>query len=532
MGIDWQDVVHAARISARLLFGRVKTRPASSAFLPLVLPLVVLLALSRANAADHFLTIGGGDSPSYNQVSLEKNVLFYQRLVRDLEGPQIEHDVYFADGLAGSRDVQYVAADQVPRVNLLLARLFNQEEGVDIRYRPHQIPNVRGSSTRRSLENWFDTTGTRLRDGDRLFIYFTGHGGPGNPPRNTTISLWNERVMSVGEFSQLLDKISPSVKVVLIMVQCHSGGFADVIFNSGRAGARLSNARRCGFFATVPERNAAGCTADTSEDDYKDYSTYFFAALGGKTRTGQAVKPFDYDRDGRISLAEAHAYTVLNEETIDIPLATSDVFLRQFSKLRGNGLLGVESPLDSLLEHASPTQRAIVEGLAQQLNLRGGAEVASARQLADKINNDKKDSEKQRTQRWNEADNIAKGITRRLARRWPELTSPWNPQVPQTLKEQGAEIQKAIESDRSFMRFQRAYDQFQAATDKDLTLEHQWAKTQRFLYTVESVALAANLEQVAAPPIVARYKQMLGDEASTFPEAPDTSSERTSEVRQ
>ena len=104
--------------------------------------------------------------------------------------------------------------------------------------------------------------------------------------------------------------------------------------------------------------------------------------------------------------------------------------------------------------------------------------------------------------------------------------------MPQTLKEQGAEIQKAIESDRSFMRFQRAYDQFQAATDKDLTLEHQWAKTQRFLYTVESVALAANLEQVAAPPIVARYKQMLGDEASTFPEAPDTSSERTSEVRQ
>ena len=171
----------------------------------LLIALVLLFAAPRIRAADHFLTIGGGDSPSYNQVSLEKNVLFYQRLLRDLEGPQIEHDIFFADGLAGSRDVQYVASSEVPRVNLLLARLFNQEEGIDLRYRPHNIPNVRGASTRKSLENWFDTTGSRLRDGDRLFIYFTGHGGPGNPPRNTNISLWNERAMSVGEFTFLLD---------------------------------------------------------------------------------------------------------------------------------------------------------------------------------------------------------------------------------------------------------------------------------------------------------------------------------------
>jgi hypothetical protein len=491
----------------------------------LLLGLVLLLASQQALAADHFLSIGGGDSPSYTQVSLEKNVLFYQRLLGELEGPRVEHDIYFADGMAGSRDVQYVASSEVPRVNLLLARLFNQEEGVNLRYRPHQIPNLRGASSRKSLENWFDTTGSRLRDGDRLFIYFTGHGGPGNPPRNTTISLWNERAMSVGEFTFLLDKISPGVKVVLIMVQCHSGGFADVIFPGGRAGPRLATARRCGFFATVPERNAAGCTADISEEDYHDYSTYFFAALGGKTRTGQAVPSGDYDRDGRVSLAEAHAYTVINSETIDIPLATSDVLLRQFSRLRGNGLMGVESPMESLLEHASPTQRVIVEGLARELNLRADSEVTSARQLAERTNNDKKDSEKQRTQRWTEADNIAKGITRRLTRRWPELSSPWNPQVPQLLKEQGDDIRRAIESDRSYPRFGRAYDQFQAATDKDLSLEHQWAKTQRFLYTVESVALAANLEQVAAPQIVARYRQMLGDEAGTLPQVPPASSE-------
>jgi hypothetical protein len=480
--------------------------------------LALVFCLTPASwGRDHFLTIGGGDSPSYNQVSLEKNVLFFQRLLRDLEGAGVEHDVLFADGLAGSRDVQYVAADKLPRVNLLLARLFNQEEGVNLQYRPHQIPGVRAASTRRSIETWFDNDGRRLGDGDRLFIYFTGHGGEGNPQRNTTISLWNERSMNVWDFAGLLDRLSPKVQVVLIMVQCHAGGFADVIFNGGRAGPRLSSARRCGFFATTPDRNAAGCTADTSEEDYRDYSTYFFAALDGKTRTGATVAPPDYDHDGRVSLAEAHAYTVLNADTIDLPLTSSDVFLRQFSRTRGEGFLTADSSFESLLSHASPSQKATLEGLARQLSLRPGSEVASARQFADRFASDKKDSEKQRTQRWTDADNLAKGITRRLTRRWPELASPWNPSVPQLLKDQGAEIQLTIETDRLFGRFERAYAQFQAATDKDLALDHQWAKCQRFLYTAESVALSANLEKVAGANIITRYRQIVADEAGTFP---------------
>ena len=36
-----------------------------------------------AMAKDHFLTIGGGSSASNNQVSLEKNVLYLQRFLKD-----------------------------------------------------------------------------------------------------------------------------------------------------------------------------------------------------------------------------------------------------------------------------------------------------------------------------------------------------------------------------------------------------------------------------------------------------------------
>src|ERR1700679_2627807 len=92
-------------------------------------PFLVLAALSAANvcAADHFLAIGGGDSPSNNQVSLEKNILFFQRLLCDSEGAGIAPDVLFSDGPGGSRDIQFVPAEDPPRLNLLMSRLFNQE---------------------------------------------------------------------------------------------------------------------------------------------------------------------------------------------------------------------------------------------------------------------------------------------------------------------------------------------------------------------------------------------------------------------
>ena len=63
----------------------------------------------------------------------------------------------------------------------------------------------------------------------------------------------------------------------------------------------MSGANRCGFFATVHDRKAAGCTADIDEANYQEYSTYFFAALRGKTRTGTPITPPDYDGDGRVS---------------------------------------------------------------------------------------------------------------------------------------------------------------------------------------------------------------------------------------
>src|SRR2546421_3383277 len=355
-----------------------------------LLALLLAVGSTAFAAGDHFLVIGGGSQPSENQVSLEKNILFFQQLLRDSEGPDVRPDVFFADGLAGTRDVQFVSAEKPRRVNQLLAQIFTPDNDTFYAYRPHQIPNVRGPSNRRALTNWFNNDGARLGEGDRLFIYFTGHGGPGRPERNSTMAMWEDRSLNVADFSSMLDRLSPKVQVVLLMVQCHAGGFADVIFRDGRPGARLTSARRCGFFATAFDRRAAGCTADVDEEDYHDYSTTFLAAMAGKTRTGQRVAPPDYNGDGRVSLAEAHAYVLLHSDTIDLPVTTSDVLLRQFSRENGTDLMRSDGPYEELIQHASASQRAVLEGLSDQLELKGNSRTFAARNLADRLDAQRK----------------------------------------------------------------------------------------------------------------------------------------------
>ena len=135
------------------------------------------------------------------------------------------------------------------------------------------------------------------------------------------------------------------------MVQCFSGGFADVIYDQADPRRGLSPRNRCGFFATTFDRTAAGCTPDIMLDDYREYSTYFWAALCGHTRTGKPVEQPDFLDDGRIGMSEAHAYTMIHSETVDIPVKTSDTFLRQYSRLpdnRDQSLLSPDIPFDRL----------------------------------------------------------------------------------------------------------------------------------------------------------------------------------------
>ena len=63
----------------------------------------------KVSAKDYLLTIGGGYEPAGNQASLEANVLFFQRVVREKYPGPVEHQIYFADGFDDQDDLQVMA---------------------------------------------------------------------------------------------------------------------------------------------------------------------------------------------------------------------------------------------------------------------------------------------------------------------------------------------------------------------------------------------------------------------------------------
>ena len=101
--------------------------------------LAMSVGQSSANAfEDYFLTIAGGYSPTANQVSLEKNVLFFQRLLKDQELHSRPQDIFFADGFENGRTLQIKDVNSVPLPNKLMAEFFGSMRNLGLSYRPHR----------------------------------------------------------------------------------------------------------------------------------------------------------------------------------------------------------------------------------------------------------------------------------------------------------------------------------------------------------------------------------------------------------
>ena len=429
-------------------------------------------------AEDFFLTIGGGYSPSGNQASLENNVLFFQRALRDNGLHEKPSDLFFADGDAEEHDLQVMDPNSVPKANRLMAEFFGSRTDLGLSYRNHRVPDVRGSTKPDNIRRWFKEVGSEMQADDRLLIYVTAHGNRSSNRQdafNTTIATWNNTSIKMTDFVQMLDTLPEGVQVVAVMVQCHAGGFARFIFNGGDPDQGLSPQRRCGFFATVHDRPAAGCTSEVDELSYVEYSTYFWAALTGRTRTGEEIELPDYDGDGVICFDEAHAYTVLTADTIDLPVKSSGEFLTEYSRFgndKNPGLLENDESYALILGFASPTQRAILEGLSEQLELSGDNRIVDAWRAT------QRDSGRGNSRRRREpstSEPLRRKIASDLLREWPELANVLNPVAIELLTSRSDEFIQAIEEHADYETYRELADQ--AVPDA----EKRKVKYERFL---------------------------------------------------
>jgi len=353
----------------------MKSRPRITA-IPLALGLAVCVAASISRNGPLFahtqagpfrtLIVGGGPDIEHNQAAIESNVRYVMRLLPTGASSR----VLFTDGDPQSKNI------------------LCEDEDKKTYYRTPQITKIDGPSDLAHVKSELSTMSADVAANPSrpVLLYFTGHGSPNpesqNPQDaasrfdNNEYDLWDHHELPVKTLAGSLKNFPKQTPITLIMVECFSGAFGNLLFEDGDPKENLSDLSICGFFASVAQREAAGCTPEINEANYRDFTSYFFAALSGSDRLGKSVTGADYNHDGKVGMNEAFAYALIHDDSIDTPVCTSDVFLRKFITTKDEDV--VVTPYAQVQAWAAPAQLAALTALSKYLDLTGEDRLAKA----------------------------------------------------------------------------------------------------------------------------------------------------------
>ncbi len=502
---------------------------------------------SEHNKTAQILILGGGYSASGNQISLESNIKYFRRIKSSLKLNNKVTHTYFADGKDPGRDIQFFDPNFViPEINLIMAELFGNSNGLAHQYRSNQL-KPDGTSSIQTVDRWFKL----LKNSDPLdksIFYFTGHGGKGESKKlfNTSLYLWNNAKIRVSEFVKKIETLPKEKPVIVFMVQCYSGGFSNIIFKDGDPQKEFIDRPTAGFFSTLQSRVAAGCTPDIREENYHEYSTYFWEALSGKSRLGQKISKPDYDEDGKTSLLEAHSYVSINSNTIDVPIKTSDTLLRKYfagadpedqAKKEKKGVLEKYLPkliltdqnktssikrLDQIkksdfLQWAIPEERAVLASLSDYLKLKEEYPVNEIKKLEESFKKEREAIEKEKKKSTDQKNKYREELRKKIRGLYPEVSNPYHPIVTQILSSEKAEsiINIANQND-SWEKLMHEKSKIKSFGDQKFLIEKKEVKLIRLMRCLENIRMFHALDKVCNPKQIKNFEQILSLERLTL----------------
>jgi hypothetical protein len=487
---------------------------------PAVAAAALLLCVTATHATDpirqwvapRVLIVGGGPDLENNQVAIESNVRYVSKLLpRDAQ--QI---TLFADGNVNNATVLYDSPATTPPGERVFSLLFRLNDDGSSHYRKPKLgARLDGASKKPEIDRAFTQLAADNEDPKRpVMLYFTGHGSRNtNDLDNNHYDLWGAKEgLTVRELAKEIARLPDETPINVVMVQCFSGAFGNLIFENGDPTGAPVKRDLAGFFATVKERVAAGCTSAVDEEDYHDFTSYFFAALTGRDRVGRRVAGADYNGDGRVGMDEAFCYTLIHDDSIDVPVCTSDVFLRRYVPLKDADLF--RTGYSSVLSWASPAQRAALEALSATLNKRGEDRLATSYdQMVRETTGDPN---------WNGAfreatrkfESLRREGRRALLGRWPDLRRPGTEDYDRDRKEAIAQLAR----DAAAGKWKDLLDASDAVDRADRQGEAQEIAASRNLRYVrlgKSVIIAHWLAEHGASELKARYARLIAAEART-----------------
>jgi len=166
---------------------------------------------------------------------------------------------------------------------------------------------VHNAGTKQALEDAIDALKPKLKADDLLVIHTNNHGGHNGT--ESYLCTYSGPDYTSSDFASKLGELPALADLVVMMEQCHSGGFNDEVIEA-------STADRTTFAAACTEgKNSIGSA------DFDPFARDWIAAIAGADPYGAALASDpDYDSSGKISAREAFAYADDVHDSYDSPV--------------------------------------------------------------------------------------------------------------------------------------------------------------------------------------------------------------------
>jgi len=478
----------------------------------LIFPLCLLILCSLAQAKEYVWLIGGGPELANSQAQIELNTKWVQELLQKHKTLAITK-TYFTDGSNPESDVKLQIEIEETNQNLQpLARVFSEKNANATQYYSHTVDNVYGSTDSQLIQKDLANDFKQLNKNDSVMLIFQGHGGIN--PRDTaknSLKLWNDSRLTVIQLEQLLQQLNPQVPVRFIFPQCFSGGFSRLIYSQADNRLEPSSRTRCGFMAEYDYEESEGCTTSINEADYRDYTTYFFAALDGKSRDDKhlTANP-DRDNNGQVSLREAHFYSLTEAISTDIPRSTSETFLDNWTPwyLRWIGDNTIPDNIYSeLAKDVAENNQFILKSNGQVNELKGLINDLELRRhsLSEKNNELIKTIEQ-----------LKEKISAQVTRKWPYIRFTNTKNYFELLKTQLSEIQNFIRKQDDYPRLFQAQEQEPLVKRELLEVKRKITQLQKINRLNQLSRVLAHFNQRASEKDKAVYEKLVKCESLPF----------------
>jgi hypothetical protein len=167
---------------------------------------------------------------------------------------------------------------------------------------------VHGKGTKADLEGVFDDLKKRLKKNDLLLVHTNNHGGYDGPGK-AYLCTYSGPSYYAADFANKLAELPAYNTLMVMMEQCHSGGFnAPILAKSTASLTTVASA------CVEPNNSIGGANFDPFARDW-------IAAMAGHTPSGGALASNpDTDGNGRIYAREAFAYADAVHDPYDTPV--------------------------------------------------------------------------------------------------------------------------------------------------------------------------------------------------------------------